>query len=563
MKALRLLFFLLFLPLTSFSQAYVIDNFDVKIEVNEDGSMDVVEKISVTFNERRRGIIREIPFRYRLNGKKYKAAIKNIEVAEHSKQVKTEGPNKRIRIGDPSIYLTGPVAYEISYTVFDAIVSYDDGSEVYWGISGNEWDTSVKSMSFTVSLPRSAELKKEHIRIYTGAYGSTASDVVYDYDGSKLSGSSSKVLGPGESMTVSMLLPKGLLKDLPSAETLANYGIDKTKNKPWYIAVPLLVWGLIWMWWRGRKNKNKTAREVEQKFYPPEGLTSAHVGAYIDHMVQKRDVISLIPYWATEGYIKVRGMMDDDMQLIKLKSLPAEFPKYERDFFKAIFEHRDEIRFSEAQHQFGPTYYKVKRDLVKEIENAGYYDERYSWLFKSWRWPLLCLALVLAGLLVSLLSPYLIFGIGLGVIGLICIWFSAFTAPLSQFGQDVHDHLLGLADFLEHGHEDDIQRLNSEDPKYFSHMLPYAVALGLDQQWMKSYEKIHDEAPFWYDSYYMGGYNRPTFSTFSKSFEVKEITRAFTSYPQVDTSSGGGGSSFSSGGGFSGGGFGGGGGSSW
>ena len=54
---------------------------------------------------------------------------------------------------------------------------------------------------------------------------------------------------------------------------------------------------------------------------------------------------------------------------------------------------------------------------------------------------------------------------------------------------------------------------------------------------------------------------RPTFGYFSKKIDVKEIARAFTTSPSMDTSSSGGG--FPSGGGFSGGGFGGGGGGSW
>jgi uncharacterized membrane protein YgcG len=344
---------------------------------------------------------------------------------------------------------------------------------------------------------------------------------------------------------------------LPNLEVVKKPLMDKESNKPWYIVFPLALWGLIFGWWRNMKNKNLVRTKIQPEYYPPEGLTSAHVGAYIDHKVHKRDVISLIPYWATEGFILVRGLPDGDMVLDKQKDLPSDYPQYELDFFNKIFEDSDSISFSDAQYKFGPTYYKVKRQIEKELEAAGYYDEQYVSIFKSYRWLFLILTILALGILTIIYTKFLIIGIGIIIAGIASMFYPLFTAPLSDYGKQIHNQIKGLEVFLKADNGAQVQEILREDPDYFSKILPFAVALGLDNQWITTFDNVYDVAPVWYIMPHYG--YRPTYTDFSNNFQVKEITRAFTSMP---VSSGSSGSSFSSGG-FSGGGFGGGGGGSW
>ena len=216
-----------------------------------------------------------------------------------------------------------------------------------------------------------------------------------------------------------------------------------------------------------------------------------------------------------------------------------------------------------AKHQFGTTYYKVRSKLIKELEAAGYYEQAYVKIFKTFRWPLFCFAILAAGILLIIFQGLIFIGICLILISIFLFIYSFLTAPLSKFGQEIHDQLKGLEKFLKNPDDSRIQEILHEDPDYFGKMLPFTVALGFDKQWIKSFEPIYDTAPGWYETYHIYHYphHRPTFSDFSSSFQVKEITSAFTSLPQ--SSSGGGSSSGFSSGGFSGGGFGGGGGGSW
>jgi hypothetical protein len=61
-------------------------------------------------------------------------------------------------------------------------------------------------------------------------------------------------------------------------------------------------------------------------------------------------VISLILYWATEGFIKVQGMEDVYMVLMKEGDFPDDIPAIKKDFFNEIFKNLTSITLTEAKN---------------------------------------------------------------------------------------------------------------------------------------------------------------------------------------------------------------------
>lgn len=555
---------LTFLSHSTFAQGYDIKNYDITINVEEDGELQIQEKIDVFFHEKKRGIYKNIPFLYKINGRKYKIKISDIEVIGHEKKISTNGPERVIRIGSPDVFLEGDQEYNISYNLDKVILQYENHQELYLDLIPHKREAPIEKINFEINFPEKAGQNIKDVKITSGRYGSTDSDVNFEInDNGNIKGQSSRPYNEGEGITAAVSFPIGTFADLRSFGDMQTIGIDKEKNKPWYIGIPLLVIGAFLSWWRRWRYKARR-RNIEDQYYPPEGRTSAIVGAYIDHKVHSRDVISLIPYWATEGIVTITGMEDGDMVIFKKNDLPKSFPDYEHKLFDAIFEDRHSISLTEANMKFGPVFYQTKRAITKELEDSGFYDDRYVSLFKSWQWPLLCVLLIIGGVFLAAFSGYIIFGIGVvlfAMIGLILLFFSA---PLSEYGLDVHEHIKGLEQFLKYGNEAKINELSAKDPDYFGKMLPYAVAFGLDKQWVKKFETLHTSAPYWF---YMDHHTgRPTFSNFSESFKIEEIQSAFSSYNYSDSSGGsssGGAFSGSGGGGFSGGGFGGGSMGSW
>ena len=100
--------------------------------------------------------------------------------------------------------------------------------------------------------------------------------------------------------------------------------------------------------------------------------------------------------------------------------------------------------------------------------------------------------------------------------------------------------------------------LVNEDPEYFYHILPYAMVLGVTDQWAKNFEGITISDPDWYSSNSNRSFSSIYFVN-RMNTATRSVGSAMASRPA--TSSSGSGGSF--GGGSAGGGSGGGGGGGW
>ena len=75
--------------------------------------------------------------------------------------------------------------------------------------------------------------------------------------------------------------------------------------------------------------------------YPPDDMTPAELGTFIDGKAHTRDFISLLPYWASMNYIEIIGEdnpSDDNVLFFKkLKTLDSGLPQYQHTLFEGIF----------------------------------------------------------------------------------------------------------------------------------------------------------------------------------------------------------------------------------
>jgi uncharacterized membrane protein len=461
-----------------------------------------------------------------------------------------------IKIGDKDIYVTGRQEYKIAYTVENAYVEYEGWQELYWNITGNDWPTTIDHASFEVHLPKGVDISVDDLKVFTGKEKETKNEGRIQQESQNLIvGANKEPIEKGEGMTIAVRLPKDYLSNIIQINELNIVKPVNLNNKPFHGLIPAGLLALIFVFWQRKRTRNYQKYELEDVYYPPSGLTSAHVGAYIDHTVNDRDLISLIPYWATEGYIKVQ-LLDDITYLEKVKNLPHDFPQYEAVFFNAIFKDADLVSVASFKNEFHSTLSAIKGQVNTEIKSQGYYDEGYTSIFRSWKWFVGCFLIIILGILALIFGQYIFLGIGFILSGFLAMFLSVFGPPLTKEGFEIHAHLKAFEKFLKDPSQEKISELLKENPRYFEQMLPYAVAFGIDDTWTKSFESHFDTAPYWYYSNIPNV--RPTFQEFTRDFVPKDITSAFGSYPASSSSGGG-----FSGGGSSGGGFGGGGGSSW
>ena len=279
------------------SRDYVIDKYDINIIVNENNTFDITETITAYFNVSKHGIFRTIPLKntiVRLDGttSTNRTQVSNISVDNEYKKIRENG-NYKLQIGSKDHTLIGEQKYVIKYTYNlgkDPMNNYD---ELYYNIIGNEWDTVIGNITFSITMPK--EFDSSKLGFSSGTKGSIDnSKVIYNVNGNKITGSYNGILDVGEALTVRCELPEGYFVD-------AKLDINKIDYLMFFVPIIFLVISILLWYIFGRDDQ--IIETIE--FYPPEGLNSLDVGFLYKGRAENKDVTSLLIYLANKGYLEI------------------------------------------------------------------------------------------------------------------------------------------------------------------------------------------------------------------------------------------------------------------
>jgi uncharacterized membrane protein len=560
MNKIKYIIILSFFYSKLFTQDFTIDSIISEMMVLKQGDVKVVENIYVNFTKSKHGIYRTLPFIYSHDGKRYKTDIKDIFVDDNKYvTTKTDGSVK-IRIGDADVFVSDHQKYTLRYTVQGPFIDSKDFQEFYWNMVGTDWPTSIGYAKCKITFEE--DFTASDMDIYTGSYKTRNKAAFISKENNVVEAYTSKSLEPNEGFTIAIKLPAGYVNE----NNVMKVQIPKPKpapiplprQLPWAGFVLLPVVFLYYLRFKLKSQEEKYNEKIIPKPYPPLDLTPAEVGTFYDNIVHDRDVISLIPYWGEQGFLRLEfDRSIEETYIFKIKELEGERPPYEYRLFNAIFSYGNSVPLSTIKNTFHNEHSTVKSMIKNELKGLAMYDENYSYWFKSWRMILISLIFIPI-MILSFSKGYLLVGF-LSIIALVAtIILTTLAYKLTPKGQRVNQDLKGFYTFLKSKEEYNFSEILTHDNRYFEKVFPYAVAFGLDKNFMRRISPYQTSGPIWYGMYGMPATTYPM-QDFSETFSPKEITSAFNSLPETSTN----GSGFSGDGGFSGGGFGGGGGGSW
>ncbi len=570
-----------------------IDSFVSNIAIHSDGLAVVTEKLNYNSGSiTRHGIIRDIPFGSH-NGPDLNLRVIGVTSDFGLKEnylTYLSGDNLEIKIGDPNITFNGPRSYQIVYEVRNAIRPFTDHDEFYWNVTGNDWDFPINSASAVISLP--PELSGQNIKIncFTGVQGSSDKNCTTKNQGNIASVVASNVLDAGEGLTAAVSFPTGYISTNAIASNSGDYsGISVSAGQGWLFFIGIFaLFGIIFvvaiikqivpaLFYKKPKPVVPWAlrgKPVVVEYTPPANLPPIEVGTILDRKVDLTDISSVIVDLAVKGYLKIKYINKEipfwpdkkDYQLVKLKDgADLVHPAYQI-IFDYLFSGRDEVTLSDLKNSSSYQSAKLK-DLIKDTQDH-LHDEGYlpmtSQSLNAIRVGMSIAIFFLLQLSLSFIAgpifPLVII-IAVGSIGTVNRYFSSKLTPM---GLDVLYKILGFRDFLRLTETDRLKLLNAPklEPQIFEKFLPYAMVLGVENEWAKQFEGIYQGSPIWYEdtvnhnlafnALILNNSLNSFGSSFNKSFSV----------PANKYGSGFGGGGFG-GGGFSGGGSGGGGGHGW
>ncbi|MGH7846753.1 MAG: DUF2207 domain-containing protein [Candidatus Binatia bacterium] len=548
-----------------------IDRFDADIIVSRSGVIDVTEAIQLNFVGSWNGLFREIPIEYVTpQGMNYSLFLDVKSVAEiNGDPLKYESSRERhyrkLKIYVPNARdITRTVV--IRYTVSNALRFFEDHDELYWNVTGDEWDAPIRSASASILLPEGTSNLRTNA--FTGVYGARGGSAEAKIDGNRVHFQTTQPLRYHEGLTIAVAFDKGSVQEPSYA-----YKFILFLRSNWPFGAPIVAFlFMLWLW--STRGRDPRLRPIAAQYQPLAELSPGEVGTLVDDAADMRDITATLVDLAVRGYLVIRedttermlGLWTDQNYTFILKKSRAEWvplKAHEQLLLSGIFSAGtagEAILMSSLQNRFYKNLPAIQDRLLDSLVQHNYYRRRPD----ATRFSYIVLGLVLGFLLfwggqymghiLGMQSlPFVLAAIATAAV--ICI-FGWFMPARTMQGTRALESVLGFEDFLDHVEADRFSRV-IKTPEMFEKFLPYAMALNVEKNWSQAFEDIYREPPEWY-----AGTSEPRFHSTGFVRSLSDMsTRAGTVMRSAPRSSGG--SGFSGGGssgGSSGGGFGGGGG---
>ncbi len=549
-------------------RSLAIRQFDAVITVNRDGMVDVTETISVDFSGRWNGLYRTIPVKYRTpQGFTWTLHLEDIRATDQA------GTPLRIERSRERHYLklkmwvpgaeNARKTVILHYRAANGLRFFEDHDELYWNITGDEWDVPIEAVTAEIRLPD--VVTGIRAIAFDGAYGSTAQHAEVTASGSTVRVAMEEPLGFHAGVTAVVGWDKGAVTE-PTA-------LDRTNDflaANWPLGIPIAVFVGMFLLWR-KVGKDPEERPIAVRYDPPKDLTPAEAGTLLDESVDMRDITATIVDLAVHGHLKIEeresthlfGLIKSQDYLFHRLDPPPEgrsLERHERLVLDGLFEHgARSVKLSDLENEFYTALPGIKNAAFDRLVERGLYRSRPDRVRTWWTAGAVTLGVPVAIAGAALgdrlgMAP-LTFIVAALLSVLIVVFFGYHMPARTVAGARTYEGTRGFEEFLNRVESDRFARV-VKTPEMFEQYLPYAMAFGVEAKWARAFEDIYREPPDWYVGTNMSGFNSRTFSARISSLS-SQAGSTMSSAPRSSGGSGfgGGGSSGGGGGGGGGGGF--------
>lgn len=533
------------------------------IRISADASLTITETIRVRSEglHIQRGIYRDFPTSFRDRfGNRYEVPFTLVSVLRdgQSEAWHTESRSNGVRIymGNRSILLApGEYTYELTYRTDRSIGYFEDRDELYWNVTGTDWDFPIDEASARVVLPEQVPARELAVEGYTGVFGASGRDFTGFVEDGVATIEATRPLQAREGLTVVVSWPKGVVYEPDAGDRLRFLLLDNL-GLLLALAVFLAVAGFLIFAWR-RYGRDPKPGVTFAHYEPPEGFSPASM-RYIRRMGYDKDALTAaVVSLAVKGYLTIR-YDGDDYVLAQADSTEPLGPGEEVLLGKLFSEGPTVVLDNENHALIGGARKAHRRALKRNYYNI-YFRNNSQWLLPTMLGSVLAFVVLAVA---ELVTPAVIAVFVLN--GLMQVLFLTLMKAPTRRGRTLMDQLDGFELYLKVAEKDDlnIQHPPELTPALFERYLPFAIALGVENDWAEQFMQVLSKmdraeraayAPHWY----RGDFNPHRISSF-----VDDVGSGFSS-AIASAATPPGSSSGSGGGGFSGGGGGGGGGGGW
>jgi len=550
-----------------------IRDYGALLTVNTDGTVDVVEQLTIHFTGEWHGLNRDLELQHNTaEGRRVKLDVEDGPITdaagnplEVEHQSQDAGWTRRYHIYIPGAVNTDRTIV-IRYKVKNAIRFFQKSSDVgeldelYWNVTGNGWTMFIDSVHARVVLPD--DVRPTQVAVYTGARNSRASDATIERDGNEVGFNTRHPLYPNEGITIAVGWAAGHIAGRPSQayEQL----MDIVRWTP--LLIPLLVFWFAYRRW-DKYGRDPVEGSYLVRYEPVACATPGELGALVDNNADMQDVTATLVDLAVRGYVHISELTESHLfgltrstdycfEILKNRSQWTNLKSHELSYLDALSQCAPadayRVQMSELRNKFYRFLPEIRNAIYDELVQSGYYVERPdSARAKAWGITVV-VSFVLGGLTIlslsrgfSLFAPAaLVFATGVSFI--ILLVFAQLMVARTTEGARAREAALGFKEFLSRVEEDRYKRMITS-PELFEKYLPYAMAFGVEEKWANAFKDIYRDPPNWYTG-------TGQFDAVSFGHTISSMSNAAASSMSSSPSSSGSGGGGSSGGGSGGGG---------
>jgi uncharacterized membrane protein YgcG len=578
------------------------DSWDVQASLNTDGTVEVVETVTLRFGSGsgRHGLERTLntrepdpdtgqdmvfPVTY-ISAESLTAGVSGMtDISHHEKDDDPRRTYVRIRIGDPDRTISGETAsYRLRYTIAGLMRSPGGDDQLYWDMTGSSMPR-INDFTASITVPGGAQ----DLRCWSAAPGGQTACTSQQIDEQGRAVFTQERISRGELLTVGIRVTPGLVS--PNTPLFEENARETQQRLGQGILLGSTGAGALvavggWVYLRGRTGDRRFEGlppgvlpapgqpvtevadskhiEVPVSFAPPR-LSLAEAGLLLDGSSQVRHTTATLVSLAVDGAIRLRSEAPPEARLV---DEARATDKAGKALVRSLFSGRKVAQLSSPGSMTGADQ-AVRRAVEKAADRGSWFLPRASVAGGSGL-SLIVLVPMIGVAALFLFGPvaFNLWPLGLAVVitGIV-VGFKLAKVRRSGIGRALADQVEGFRTYLATAEAEQLRFEEGED--IFSKYLPWAILFDLTDRWTRLCEqlvamgRLSAQPPAWHYG--------STWNLHSMGWQLDQmgthVATAVAPPPPPPSSSdsgfGSSSSSFSSGGGFSGGGGGGGGGGSW
>ncbi len=479
-------------------------DYAIAVEVRADGRLDVTEDITVRAagNQVRRGIYRDFPTRYR-DGKGNAVVVDltvlSVQRNGESEPWFTESRSNGVRINTGNDeylpQLPGEYRYTLRYRTTRQLGFFAKNDELYWNAIGTGWDFPIDRARVEVRLPQPVAVSDMTAEGYTGPQGAKGQDYRAQTSAPGIAQwELTQPLAAGEGLTIVLGFPKGLVPEPSVGQRLTWLLVD---NRGILVALAGLLVLLAYCIRRWRQvGRDPRAGIIIARYDPPADRSPAELRFLRRHSYDTRCFTGDLLCAAVDGEVAIeredRLLGKDRWQLQRIdgSSGPPRLhtPGVLMGALFASGERVLELETANASILQGAQLAHAKA-LEERLHGSHFSRSAGSTVAAV---GIAIATGVLAFVVAAGSGVPLIIGVCALMLVVVIVFGRLVQAPTAQ-GRKLLDEIDGLKLYLGVAERDELASLQGPgaapplDAQRYERLLPYAVALDVEEAWTKKF----------------------------------------------------------------------------